>query len=214
MSDFTQLRRDEPNSDSDVGVPETKSDTKARAERLRQAIRAAGGNTAIAHRSGVPKSTIDGYLQGGEMKVGNAIALAGATGVRLDWLVTGEGPMREEEAAEAPGDLQERGGGYLPVPGPPDEWDVASLTAALDEVESHLEPATPALARIGLALGHARLFRKAHRMPQLREFLPELLAACLAAAEQVLPAAKPDASTADRVTMALSIYMLARGAKG
>ena len=103
MSEINELRHGSANLDADVGVHQDRSDTKDRAERLRHAIRAAGGNTSVATRSGVPKSTIDGYLQGGELKLSNAIALAQATGVRLEWLATGEGPMRAP-ASPAPDD--------------------------------------------------------------------------------------------------------------
>lgn len=43
------------------------------------------------------------------MKLGNAIALADATGVRLEWLATGAGAMREGAAPEA----------AAPAPAPP-----------------------------------------------------------------------------------------------
>ena len=81
MSDFTEVRHEEPKSDTDVGLPGEKSDTEARAERLRQALRQGGGN--------------------GEIKLSNALALAAATGVRLEWLATGAGPMRAEQLAAA-----------------------------------------------------------------------------------------------------------------
>ena len=101
MSDFTEVRHEEPKSDTDVGLPGEKSDTEARAERLRQALRQGGGNKAVSERSGVPKTTLDGYLRGGEIKLSNALALAAATGVRLEWLATGAGPMRAEQLAAA-----------------------------------------------------------------------------------------------------------------
>ena len=77
----------------------------ARAARLREAIRTVGTARAVAERSGVPFGTLQNYLSGGELKLSNAIALAQATGVRLEWLATGEGSMREGEqppAAPAP----------------------------------------------------------------------------------------------------------------
>ena len=68
-----------------------------RAERLRAALRLVGSARAVAAASGVPFGTLQNYLSGGEMKLSNALALAAATGVRLEWLATGQGPMRAGE---------------------------------------------------------------------------------------------------------------------
>lgn len=59
------------------------------------AVAEAGGRKPVAERAGVPFGTLVGYLEGGEMKLSNAEALADATGVRLEWLASGRGPMRE-----------------------------------------------------------------------------------------------------------------------
>jgi DNA-binding phage protein len=67
---------------------------ETRANRLRQAVRAAGGNQIVAERAGIPLSTLGSYLAGGEQKLSNTITLAEATGVRLEWLATGRGPMK------------------------------------------------------------------------------------------------------------------------
>lgn len=71
-------------------------------ERLRQAVRAAGGNQAVAEKSGVPLGTLGGYLSGGEQKLSNTVALAEACGVTVEWLATGRGPMRPGEAPPPP----------------------------------------------------------------------------------------------------------------
>jgi len=63
-------------------------------------VRSAGGNIEIARKTGIARTTIDGYLAGGEMKFSNALSLAAATGVRLEWLATGEGPVRVGVASE------------------------------------------------------------------------------------------------------------------
>lgn len=102
MPEITELRPETPKSDTSVGVKAPNSDTKNRTERLRAAIRSAGGNKVVVARTGIPKTTLDGYLGGGEMKLSNAVALAEATGVRLEWLATGEGPMRAGELPAAP----------------------------------------------------------------------------------------------------------------
>jgi hypothetical protein len=77
-----------PSSDLELGDPSL-------APRLREAIEGTGGRQAVSQRSGVPVGTIANYLRGGEMKLSNTIALARATGVRLEWLVLGTGPMHE-----------------------------------------------------------------------------------------------------------------------
>jgi hypothetical protein len=79
---------DLPGSEAEPGSPE-------RALRLKGAVRAAGGNTLVAQRSGVPLSSLNSYLRGREMKAGQLVRLAEATGVRLEWLATGAGPMRD-----------------------------------------------------------------------------------------------------------------------
>lgn len=69
-----------------------------RALRLRDAVRAAGGNKAVAARVPMPVSTLNRYIAGRDMKASALVSLAQATGVRLEWLATGEGPMRPAEA--------------------------------------------------------------------------------------------------------------------
>jgi len=67
---------------------------QAIAERLRQAVRSAGGNTAVSARSGVPLGNVNNYLRAvHEMKLDAALALADACGVNLEWLAAGRGPM-------------------------------------------------------------------------------------------------------------------------
>lgn len=86
--------RDLPGSAPEPGTAE-------RSERLREAVKAAGGATALARRGlSMHVGTLNRYLAGREMKAGAMIALAEATGVRLEWLATGAGPMREGEAAQ------------------------------------------------------------------------------------------------------------------
>ncbi len=77
--------------------PAPNPEAVARGKRLEIAVRDAGGRAKIRRLSGVPESTILGYEKGGEIKLSNAIALAAATGVRLEWLATGEGPRARDE---------------------------------------------------------------------------------------------------------------------
>lgn len=82
------------------GVPcsEGEPGTASRADRVKEAIRALGTARDAARVSGVPYGTLQNYAQGGEMKLTNAAALARAAGVRLEWLATGDGPMRPGQA--------------------------------------------------------------------------------------------------------------------
>jgi transcriptional regulator with XRE-family HTH domain len=60
------------------------------ARRLHQAVRAAGGNQAVARRSGVPLATVNNYVRGRSgMKIEPLWALATACNVSLEWLVAG-----------------------------------------------------------------------------------------------------------------------------
>ena len=80
--------------DTDDLVRAENSAALERASRLRAAIKAVGSVQFVADRSGVAKGTLNAYLIGGEMKLSNATALAKATGVTLEWLATGAGPMK------------------------------------------------------------------------------------------------------------------------
>lgn len=62
------------------------------AERLRDAVRGAGGARLVAALSGVKSRTLTRYLSGSQMKHAAAVALAQVTRVRLEWLLTGVGP--------------------------------------------------------------------------------------------------------------------------
>ncbi len=80
-----ELRNTMSDSDPDFGVGGAKSEMR---ERLRRAIRDAGGNQAVAAKSGVPLGTVSNYVRGiSEPKAAALGALAEACGVSLDWLV-------------------------------------------------------------------------------------------------------------------------------
>ena len=68
------------------------------AVRLHEAVGAAGGNKAVARRSGVPLATVNNYVRGRNgMKIGPLSALVAACNVSLDWIVSGR-----EAATAAP----------------------------------------------------------------------------------------------------------------
>jgi hypothetical protein len=64
--------------------------------RLELAISNAGGPTAVARRADMYLSTLHRYRAGRELPSSALVSLARATGVRLEWLATGEGPMQGE----------------------------------------------------------------------------------------------------------------------
>lgn len=69
--------------------------------RLNQAI-PSGRAADVARRSGVSYNSLQKYLDGRQPRPAVLVALAKATGVRIEWLLTGEGLMREGEAAPVP----------------------------------------------------------------------------------------------------------------
>jgi len=84
----------------ELTVRATEYATEAMARRVKKAIKSVGTAQTVAGRSGIPKGTLNGYATGRAMSFENAIAFAKATGVSLEWLATGEGPMRPGEAQE------------------------------------------------------------------------------------------------------------------
>src|SRR5882724_9838854 len=61
------------------------------AERLREAVKSAGGHGAVAARSGIKSRTLSTLLAGQEAKQGQLVALADACRVSVEWLATGRG---------------------------------------------------------------------------------------------------------------------------
>jgi phage repressor protein C with HTH and peptisase S24 domain len=99
-----ELRNAMSDDDLDFGVDGAKSEMR---ERLRRAIRDAGGNQVVAAKSGVPLGTVSNYVRGvSEPKAVALGALARACGVSLDWLVfDGQEPAQSQShmlAAPAP----------------------------------------------------------------------------------------------------------------
>ncbi len=60
-------------------------------DRLKIAVRKAGGSTAVARKSGIPLSTLNDYLKGNEVRFSRMATLAKSCDVSLDWLATGLG---------------------------------------------------------------------------------------------------------------------------
>lgn len=124
------------------------------------------------------------------MKLSNAVAIAEACDVRLDWLATGAEPMRSTDpVSEAPLDI-----------------DVSSLAGMLEAVEKGMPDAAPK-ARIEAALlVHADLRRQVRSVPPL-DVDVELLAGCLALVEELARLrGRPRGTAYSRVKAALGTY--------
>jgi transcriptional regulator with XRE-family HTH domain len=174
--------------------------------RLREAI-PDGDGAEVGRRAGVPYASLREYLRGRQPKPAALVAIARAAGVRLDWLMTGEGPMRADGAG--PPGMAEAPAGYRAAPSPPDAIDHANLCWALDFVEKTVtvDPAR----RVSVMLSAATEFRRVQRMPPLPAFEETILAAALDAAEQLLRAAEQPLDAGRRVDLMLSIYALVAG---
>lgn len=108
---------------ADLTVEGSEPANAERADRLKRAIKSIGTAKLASERSGVPLGTLNAYLAGREMKFSNATAIAEATGVRLEWLATGQGPMRpgqpgfEERPVDSQGKpLDGAPAGAVPIP--------------------------------------------------------------------------------------------------
>lgn len=89
--------------DGDFGVQDANPELLDRAARLRQAVKAAGGNKAVARRAGMPVGTLNNYLTGRDMKAAALVALADVCHVTVDWLATGRAAPKFTPQAAAPG---------------------------------------------------------------------------------------------------------------
>ena len=101
-------------TDADFRVGPLNPEVEQRSVRLREAVRAAGGNKAVSAKSGVPSSTLHAYLTGQDWKVSAAVALASACNVSLNWLAVGEGAPHQEDAQPLSVETLEHGGVVSP----------------------------------------------------------------------------------------------------
>ncbi len=70
------------------------------ADRLRLVIDAEESALALARKAEIGESLIRRYLSGSEPGLDKLVRIAAAARVRLEWLATGEGPMRAGKMAE------------------------------------------------------------------------------------------------------------------
>ena len=89
-------RSDLVNTPPEFRVPASNPELGSRADRLRRAVKLAGGNLAVARQAGVPLGTLNKYIAGRELPADNLVALADACGVSVEWLATGRGEMLSE----------------------------------------------------------------------------------------------------------------------
>lgn len=108
MSDLADKKAEGANADINVRPGASNADTSSLPERLQKAIAGAGGIGVVARLIGVSSKTLSRYLRGAPAKHSTLQQLAAATQVRLEWLTSGEGPMRPGEAPPPP-----------PAPAPP-----------------------------------------------------------------------------------------------
>lgn len=85
-------------SDEDGTVPGPDNSLQEVTSRIAKAVKAGGGYSAVAARRALPGRTLSNLIGGQEPKYSQLLAIAQATGVRLEWLATGAGPMHEAEA--------------------------------------------------------------------------------------------------------------------
>ncbi|MEO5327274.1 MAG: helix-turn-helix domain-containing protein [Magnetococcus sp. THC-1_WYH] len=69
-----------------------------------------GGNWAeLSRRSGVPTTTLQSIKEGTRAREDTIVRISSAFGLSIDWLLTGEGPMRRNDSSEvkaSPGKTQ------------------------------------------------------------------------------------------------------------
>lgn len=87
-----------PPSGSEGGSENEDAPSGEMSLRLDQAIAQSGGPSAVARRAEMYLGTLNRYRAGRELPSSALVSLARATGVRLEWLATGEGPMQGEAA--------------------------------------------------------------------------------------------------------------------
>ena len=121
--------------------------------RLKFSASLAGGQDVLAQRIGVTLRTFANYIAGKtEPKVSDLVAVANSTGISIEWLATGEGPLRkgeeEKEVILAQTVDADVGGGrsgqqrprarVTPVPQIPKDADPAFAIRAYAEEAEHL----------------------------------------------------------------------------
>lgn len=92
--------------------------------RIKNASENCGGMRSLAEKSGIPYTTLHGYGSGkSEPRASDLVSIATATGVNLEWLLTGKGEMTpksggdgRENTDKSMGDSGGDGGGRPDLP--------------------------------------------------------------------------------------------------
>ena len=139
--------------DADLSVAGPNRKAAQVSERLKMAVRDAGGAAAVATRAAIPLRTLHTYTAGSDLKTSALIALADACGVSVEWLATGKEHKLPGEAAEvtihqtATGHTEAHPMRRAMPRGLFETVDVAGLAQAMDYIERRLAPGTTTLER-------------------------------------------------------------------
>jgi transcriptional regulator with XRE-family HTH domain len=90
----------------ELGMKERKfgpdSEQAGLGDRLSKAIECANSAAEVARRADIPESTLNDYVKGrSKLPFARGAAIAKATGVRVEWLATGRGPMKSADFPDA-----------------------------------------------------------------------------------------------------------------
>lgn len=107
------------------------------ADRLKTVASQVGGGAALSRATGIIYSTLQGYLAGKyEPRVSEIVSIATATGVNLEWLLTGNGEMtpnnggdEQENTDKSMGDSRSQSG--LPEWGNPSATTMQAIAVIL-----------------------------------------------------------------------------------
>lgn len=123
--------------------------------RLREAVRLAGSKGGLAAKTGIKERTLGYLLAGQDAKLSQLRRISDGVGIRLEWLATGRGPLREGELAAAGGtDLQATSGTVV----------ISRYDARAAAGKASLLPASHVIERIQFAEEWIRV--KLRRNPQ------------------------------------------------
>lgn len=92
--------------------------------RIKKASENCGGMRSLAEKSGIPYTTLHGYGSGkSEPRASDLVSIAAATGVNLEWLLTGNGEMTpkgggdgQKNTDKSSADSGDKGGGRPDLP--------------------------------------------------------------------------------------------------
>lgn len=80
----------------------TPADTLDLSRKLRECASQVGGGNELARKTGIPRRTLENYLQGNtEPGPSRLTAIAAAAGADIFWLIAGSGPFRPAGTAQA-----------------------------------------------------------------------------------------------------------------